>query len=291
MTYTIQTYTQRNKNLINVVQTGLRAFNRQQAPIINTLPNGDAVACVRNADGHVVGGAYGEYGFGWLFIDTVWVSDAERGKGIGRASVLALENYAHEQGVPAVNLMTSSFQARPFYEKLGYRVFGENQDRPKGHTLYFLAKDLAPLPSAELPSGYTLTVGGDMQDDVLQVLDKGLRRHASRVKPIVMQWLGVGLLSADGHIIGGAYGNLFWDVFDLHLFWLHDDCRGQGWGKRILQAQEALAQEHGANSIALDTTEFQARPFYEKMGYQVFGTLPNRPPPYDSFFMLKSLVG
>jgi hypothetical protein len=37
---------------------------------------------------------------------------------------------------------TLSFQARPFYEKLGYKLFGELVDYPKGHTTYCLVKKL-----------------------------------------------------------------------------------------------------------------------------------------------------
>ena len=39
-------------------------------------------------------------------------------------------------------LGTFSFQARPLYEKLGYHVFGEERDHPKGHTHYLLTKRL-----------------------------------------------------------------------------------------------------------------------------------------------------
>jgi hypothetical protein len=37
-------------------------------------------------------------------------------------------------------LETFSFQARPLYEKLGYRVFGEEKDHLKGHSHYLLTK-------------------------------------------------------------------------------------------------------------------------------------------------------
>ena len=41
-------------------------------------------------------------------------------------------------------LDTLSFQARPFYEKLGYRVYGQLEDFPagSGHTRYYLTKTL-----------------------------------------------------------------------------------------------------------------------------------------------------
>jgi hypothetical protein len=42
-----------------------------------------------------------------------------------------------------VQLSTFSFQARPFYEKLGYEVFATLEDCPVGHCEYFLRKQLA----------------------------------------------------------------------------------------------------------------------------------------------------
>ena len=36
--------------------------------------------------------------------------------------------------------LTTDWQAKPFYEKHGYRVFGEIDDYPLGHTCYFLVK-------------------------------------------------------------------------------------------------------------------------------------------------------
>jgi hypothetical protein len=39
-----------------------------------------------------------------------------------------------------VYLDTYSFQARPFYERAGYRLFGELPDHPPGGAKYYLAK-------------------------------------------------------------------------------------------------------------------------------------------------------
>jgi hypothetical protein len=36
-----------------------------------------------------------------------------------------------------------SYQARGFYEKLGFRVFAELGDYPGPHAMYFMVKDLA----------------------------------------------------------------------------------------------------------------------------------------------------
>jgi len=40
-------------------------------------------------------------------------------------------------------LETHSYEARPFYEKLGYEVFAALEDYPPGHTKFYLRKQLA----------------------------------------------------------------------------------------------------------------------------------------------------
>jgi hypothetical protein len=52
------------------------------------------------------------------------------------------EQHAIERGCTGAHLDTASFQARPFYEKLGYTVFGTLEDHPVGHTHYLLSKRL-----------------------------------------------------------------------------------------------------------------------------------------------------
>jgi GNAT superfamily N-acetyltransferase len=53
------------------------------------------------------------------------------------------EAYASARGAIGATLETYSFQARPFYERLGYRVIGTLDGFPPGHAKFFLAKTLA----------------------------------------------------------------------------------------------------------------------------------------------------
>jgi hypothetical protein len=53
----------------------------------------------------------------------------------------AAEAYARERGCRGAYLETFSFQARPLYEKLGFKVFGEIKDFPPGHSHFFLKKE------------------------------------------------------------------------------------------------------------------------------------------------------
>ena len=65
--------------------------------------------------------------------------------------------------------------------------------------------------------------------------------------------------------------------------------RGQGIGTQLLTAAEDLARSRGCIGASLDTFEYQARPFYEKLGYKLFGTLDGFPPGSRQFYLSKPL--
>jgi GNAT superfamily N-acetyltransferase len=92
-----------------------------------------------------------------------------------------------------------------------------------------------------------------------------------------------------GNIVGGVTGVSRWGWLYLATVAVPAELRGQGWGRRLIEAAEAVAVKRGCRYIWLDTYSFQARPFYEKLGYRVFGQLPDHPPGHTRFFMFKSL--
>jgi len=89
--------------------------------------------------GGIIGGTY----WSWLYIDLLWIDESVRHLGYGRKLLAAAEEEAIRRGCTRVFLDTFSFQARPFYEKHGYIVFGELKDFPPGHARYFLQKTLS----------------------------------------------------------------------------------------------------------------------------------------------------
>jgi GNAT superfamily N-acetyltransferase len=94
--------------------------------------------------GRVVGGLLGEVNLGWLFVAALWVDPEYRRAGLGTVLLRKAELEAYERGCIGIFLDTYSFQARPFYEKLGYRVFGELRDCPPGEAKFYLSKRIAP---------------------------------------------------------------------------------------------------------------------------------------------------
>jgi iron complex outermembrane receptor protein len=56
-----------------------------------------------------------------------------------------------------------------------------------------------------------------------------------------------------------------------------------------LYGRNAIGRKRGCHSAYLDTFSFQAKPFYERCGYEVFGVLEDFPKGHQRFFMRKSL--
>jgi GNAT superfamily N-acetyltransferase len=95
---------------------------------------------LRSEDQSVAGGLYGATMWSWLMIDGLWVSPDLRGRGFGRQLLAAAETIAVARGCRGAWLGTFDFQARDFYQHLGYRVFAELPGFPPGHTHYHLFK-------------------------------------------------------------------------------------------------------------------------------------------------------
>ncbi|WP_018331115.1 GNAT family N-acetyltransferase [Actinomycetospora chiangmaiensis] len=99
------------------------------------------LAVLAHDDG-LVGGLAGYTHFSWFYVEQLWVNASHRGTGLGSALLRAAEAEARRRECRGVWLDTYSFQARPFYEAHGYRLFGELIDYPPGHAKYFLTKRL-----------------------------------------------------------------------------------------------------------------------------------------------------
>ncbi len=124
-----------NGDDVDLVRDNLAAYNQSQ-----TRPGAEAksVAIIARDDaGEAIGGAVANINWGWLYIELLWVVEAQRGQGVGTA----LMDQAIDIGVTRAHTTTTSFQARPFYEQRGYKVFGALADKPPGHALYFLKKE------------------------------------------------------------------------------------------------------------------------------------------------------
>ncbi len=91
-------------------------------------------------------------------------------------------------------------------------------------------------------------------------------------------------------VIGGLWGHTGYDWLATHLLVVPAGLRGRGIGTELMQRAETEAVARGCHGAWLDTFEFQARGFYERIGYVCFGELPDYPRGFSRYFMKKALV-
>ena len=108
------------------------------------------ILTLRDAGGTIAGGLWGRTVYDWLFVELLVVPESMRGQGIGSELMRRAEQEAVARGCQNAWLDTFEFQARGFYEKLGYTCFGELADYPPGFGRYFLRKRL--VAGAEAPA-------------------------------------------------------------------------------------------------------------------------------------------
>ncbi|MEZ5569086.1 MAG: GNAT family N-acetyltransferase [Halioglobus sp.] len=98
----------------------------------------------RNNLGAILAGISGYTWGGCCFISHLWVAEAQRRQGLGRALLQGAEDNARSKGCAVVLVSSHSFQAPWFYKRLGYEKRATVADHPQGHSNIFYAKRLVP---------------------------------------------------------------------------------------------------------------------------------------------------
>ncbi|KJZ67577.1 GNAT family N-acetyltransferase [Pseudomonas fluorescens] len=91
-------------------------------------------------------------------------------------------------------------------------------------------------------------------------------------------------------ILGGLYGRVFYRWLYIELLSVPEQARGQGMGSKLMHMAEDLAREKGCVGVWLDTFDFQAPGFYQKLGYSELGQIADYPPGHKRFFFQKRLT-
>jgi GNAT superfamily N-acetyltransferase len=116
---------------------GLDGYNRS----LTGLPAHDPVSLLlKGGSNEVLGGLLGHIWGRWLCISHLWVAGHVRSRGHGTTLMATADRYAVDRGCLGAFLSTFSFQARPFYEKLGYQAFATLENCPPGHSYFHMKK-------------------------------------------------------------------------------------------------------------------------------------------------------
>jgi GNAT superfamily N-acetyltransferase len=147
MSYIIQPSTPQEAELIDDLIVEFNSiqvpFTQKQTPILKNY-------VIKENDTVIAGINALIYHWGILYIDVLFVVEQYRGKQLGAKLLNRVEEEAIHLGANLCHLDTFDFQAKDFYIKQGYEVFGELTDCPPGHKRFYLKKDLYPLTKTSL---------------------------------------------------------------------------------------------------------------------------------------------
>ena len=102
--------------------------------------------------------------------------------------------------------------------------------------------------------------------------------------------IGVYMRDENGVMLGGLIGVRQGDWLNIDFLWVSDTVRGSGVGSQIIKSAEEEARRNGCKHALVDTASFQARPFYEKQGYQLQMSLQDYPyPGMQRHYLAKAL--
>jgi GNAT superfamily N-acetyltransferase len=123
-----------------VVTGGLAAYNKETFGRIDTQTLDILVRDDKSSE--IIGGLLGRSSLGLFFLDLFYLPKELRRSGLGSRIMGLAEDEARRRGCTAAFVYTVTFQAPEFYERHGYRRFGEIACPPDGTTRIFLAKPL-----------------------------------------------------------------------------------------------------------------------------------------------------
>jgi ribosomal protein S18 acetylase RimI-like enzyme len=122
---------------IDAVEVRLYEYNRA----VTGRGDGAGLGFVlRDEAGRMIGAAAGYSWAGISELKQMWVDEAYRGQGYGRALLEAFVAEAQRRGVRRVWVASYDFQAPGLYERLGFVRMAEFEGWPDGHVNVILCK-------------------------------------------------------------------------------------------------------------------------------------------------------
>ena len=125
----------------------------------------------------------------------------------------------------------------------------------------------------------------------VQKLSQGLDGHAFAQAGVAPpDPLAIFLYDEGGRIVGGLHARVWDGVLDISLLWVHEDYRGEGYGRQLMAAAEAEGFKRGCERAELRTFSYQAPEFYRKAGYEEFHVSENYPRGHSRHYFRKTLM-
>jgi GNAT superfamily N-acetyltransferase len=101
-----------------------------------------------------------------------------------------------------------------------------------------------------------------------QLLWKGISKNAKQMRGLRPgESFGFFVRDDAEYIKGGCSGYLFYGCLMVDLLWVDESIRNQGYGTSLMLAAENLARQKQCRFMTVNTMDFEAPKFYQKLGF------------------------
>ena len=126
-------------------------------------------------------------------------------------------------------------------------------------------------------------------EEQYRIIDPLIAYNEAQVGPRNKKDFAFFVKSESGDFVGGLLGFTHFNHFFVSALYVDQGFRKEGIGRELMGRAEALALEQGCDAIYLDTFDYHAPAFYEKLGFKVFGKLEDYPPSHQRFYLVKQI--
>lgn len=186
------------------------------------------------------------------------------GKGLSHVVIkeFLLSQFPHVSEV-LIDPEVENSHAIHIYKKVGFNIEGEfiPSHSPKPHYMMRLNKKQL------IPAYYLDRYDAIPYEDVLF---RGISEEAFGAKGLSpIRPFSVFLKDADRSVLGGISGTTFYGSLYIDSLWIASSLRHQGWGTVLMKEAEKIGRQRGVRFATVNTMDWEALPFYEKLGYSV----------------------
>lgn len=272
--------------------------------VIETIQSPQSIYLVAEYEGQIIGHAFLEpytlQSLRHIADLNIAVHLGWQNKGIGRQLLEQLIERAKNSPIIEkiqLNVRATNIPAISLYKKMGFQEEGRLKNRVKVKDHYIddlimgldLKKNDVEEDSLKHPS-YRLEHYNVIPKEYEEILYHGISEEAFQAKSLSpIHPFSIFIKDQKENIVGGASGTLFYGSIYVDSLWIDKTLRHQGWGTKLMREAENMGRKHGASFVTLNTMDWEALPFYQKLGYSIEFTREGYEKESRMFMLRKSL--
>ncbi len=193
--------------------------------------------------------------------------------------------------------VTTNLEAKSLYEKHGFKIYGTEPRALKignsfldEHLMMLNLKEDShpsePIPNTSYKLYKNFPNSFDIIDEKVVAFDKKCV-PATQIPDIIDLNF---LVKEDDEVIAGICTDIYiWKILYISLLFVDEKHRNKDLGTMLIRRVEEKAKSMGATLAHTDTFDFQAKDFYLKQGYEIFGILDDCPKGHKRYYLKKVL--